>query len=205
MRRVPAKPLDDDVHLLQGPDDPATSSNHSCDPSMWLDGPFSLAARHRIDPTTSSPSTSQPSSPTLTGTGRVDAAHRRAGACCKATTGEFPNCKPAMAATSRRCSIDESATAPEPEARWLVAIRAGRKRHARRVLKPADRQSDRLQKAVPSHNPSHDPAHIARPPRLRRSPSRRPRYKCPSTPAMIPRSRASSDRSPRPTTRTRAS
>ena len=41
--------LDDDVRLLQLPDDPACLCPHSCDPNLWLDGPFSLVARRRIE------------------------------------------------------------------------------------------------------------------------------------------------------------
>ena len=40
--------LDDDVYLLQAPDDEAAYATHSCDPSVWLDQGFSLLARREI-------------------------------------------------------------------------------------------------------------------------------------------------------------
>jgi hypothetical protein len=41
--------IEDGLHLVQGPDDPATRQRHACDPTTWLDGAFSIVARRRIE------------------------------------------------------------------------------------------------------------------------------------------------------------
>jgi hypothetical protein len=40
--------LDDDVYLIQAPDDGAAYASHSCDPNIWLDQGFSLLARREV-------------------------------------------------------------------------------------------------------------------------------------------------------------
>jgi hypothetical protein len=40
--------LDDNVYLLQAPDDEAAYTNHSCNPTIWLDEDYSLLARREI-------------------------------------------------------------------------------------------------------------------------------------------------------------
>ena len=40
--------LGEDVYLLQAPDDEAAYTNHSCDPTIWLDEDYSLLARQEI-------------------------------------------------------------------------------------------------------------------------------------------------------------
>jgi hypothetical protein len=40
--------LEDDAYLLQAPDDEAAYANHSCNPTLWVDQGYSLAARREI-------------------------------------------------------------------------------------------------------------------------------------------------------------
>jgi hypothetical protein len=38
----------DDLHLVLPPETPVHFGNHSCDPTLWLAGPYALATRHAV-------------------------------------------------------------------------------------------------------------------------------------------------------------
>lgn len=42
--------IDDDLHLVLAPGQAIHHGNHSCDPTLWHDGPYALVARRDIEP-----------------------------------------------------------------------------------------------------------------------------------------------------------
>jgi SET domain-containing protein len=45
---VSSAAVDDDLHVIQGAEDPLRYGNHSCDPNTWLTGALTIAARRPI-------------------------------------------------------------------------------------------------------------------------------------------------------------